>query len=273
MTDYFIEPAYKTAFDQLGLTSIDAIFGFEGDKNLSKANLAPHRSRIEFQIDKPHTTLFLKRYDRPPVIAQLKNRLSAKRRVSMGFAEFDAAKKLAESGINTPKAVAWGAQAGRLFEKRSFVILEKVPQGESLERRLPDCFSGPATPENLKMRRSFIGDLAKFIKKFHDTGCRHRDLYLCHIFHTADCQYFLIDLARVFRPAFFRERYLVKDLAQLNYSSPAKYFSNTDRMRFYFAYKARQGLASQDKTFIRKIIHKTRLIALHDANIRQRCKL
>jgi len=264
MTDFFIEPAYKTAFESAGLTSIEAIFAFQGDKNLSKANLAPHRSRIEFQIDKTETSLFLKRYDHPPVIAQLKNWISEKKPASLGFAEYEAMSKLLSLGINTPKVVAWGELRGRFFEKRSFIITEKVPQGESIERRLPDFFNYHATSENLKLRRQFIGRLAGFIRKFHNTGYRHRDLYFSHIFLSADGQFYLIDLARAFRPTVFADRYQVKDLAELNYSAPTRHFSNTDRIRFYIAYAGGQKLTSQDKTLIRKIIRKTGQIARHD---------
>jgi tRNA A-37 threonylcarbamoyl transferase component Bud32 len=265
MTVFFVEPAYIQAFEKVRLTSIEAVFAFQGDKNLSKANLAPHRSRIEFQVDTPTTTLFLKRYDNPPVTAQFKNWISAKKRVSFGFAEYETMSNLASLGINTPKVVAWGESQGVLFEKRSFIITEKVPQGESIERRLPDCFNNYTSPENLKVRRQFISRLAEFIKKFHDTGYRHRDLYFSHIFLTAGGQFYLIDLARAFRPAIFSQRYRVKDLAELNYSAPKKHFSNTDRLRFYMTYAGKDNLTAQDKTLIRRVIHKTMRIAGHDA--------
>jgi hypothetical protein len=274
--DFFIEPAYKKGLEKLGLTSVDAVFAFQTGKNLSKENLASYRSRIEFQVELPPTTLFMKRYNHPPIIVQLKNWLSAKKRVSCGFAEYEAARNLAKMGINTPRVVAWGQQCGILLEKRSFVIMEKVPRGESLERRLPDFFDGPATPENLKMRRWFIRDLAAFVWKFHETGYRHRDLYFCHIFRAADGQFYLIDLARAFRPILLDARYCVKDLAQLNYSAPVRYFSSADRLRFYIAYtgrpaspktasRGRPKLTSQDKILVKKIIRKTGRIARHDS--------
>jgi hypothetical protein len=236
MMDFFVEPDYKPAFEQLGLTSIEAVFAFQGVKNLTKANLAPHRSRIELQIESPATTLFLKRYDRPPVWTQLKNWLSAKKRISCAYAEFKASGDLQQLGINVPRMVAWGDSWGAIFEKRSFVIIEKVEQGVSLEKRLPDFFDGPATPENLKMRRQFIKELAVFVRKFHETGFCHRDLYFSHVFLKANGNFCLIDLARAFRPLFFSQRYRIKDLAQLHYSAPGKNFSKTDRLRFLQAY-------------------------------------
>ena len=263
--EFYVDPAYKKGLEQTGLSSIEDVFAFQGGENLAKDNLAKHRSRIEIQIESPVTTVFLKRYNRPPIMAQLKNWLSAKKRISCALAESDAAQNLALLGVNTPRVVAWGQQWGKIFEKCSFVILGKLPEGESLERHLPDFFNGPATSENLRARRRFIEQLAGFIREFHNTGYRHRDLYLCHIFRTPDGRFYLIDLARAFKPMFFCDRYRVKDIAQMHYSAPAGCFSGTDRLRFFLAYTGRPKLTPKDKTFIGKIVKKTGRIAHHDA--------
>jgi len=265
MTEFFIDPAYKAAFEQLGLNSIDSVFAFKGNQNLTKANLAPYRSRIEFQTKLPSTTFFLKRYENPPIMAQLKNWLSAKKPVSCALAEVEAAQKLAAIGINTPRMTAWGQSRGSFFEKRSFAAIEKIKDGVSLERSLPDFFNGPATKENLVLRRQFIRQLALFIRKFHDTGYRHRDLYLCHIFRVPDGRFYLIDLARAFKPMLLGEQYRVKDIAQLHYSAPAKYFSKTDRLRFLLAYLGREKLSAGDKNFARRITGKAKRMVRHDA--------
>jgi heptosyltransferase-2 len=260
---FFVKPAYKAGLQHLGLTSINAVFAFQAGINLTKDNLARHRSRIEFKIESPATTVFLKRYNRPPISAQLKNWLSAKKRISCGFAEVDAAQNLSAMGINTPRMVAWGQQWGAILEKRSFVIIEEI-LGISLERSLPDFFNGAETPEKLMMRRRFIGQLAAFIRKFHDTGYRHRDLYLCHIFRTLDDKFYLIDLARAFKPTLLCALFLIKDIAQLHYSAPAKYFSRTDRLRFLRAYLGRDKLDGRDRTFARRINNKAKRMAHHD---------
>jgi hypothetical protein len=265
MTEFFIDPAYKTGFERLGLTSIETVFAFGAGKNLAKANLASYRSRIEFQLELPAATVFLKRYDNPPVMAQLKNWLSAKKRVSCALAEVEAAQKLAAIGINAPKMVAWGQDWSGFLENRSFAVVEKIKDGVSLERSLPGFFDGPATKENLVLRRQFIRQLALFIRKFHDTGYRHRDLYLCHIFRVPDGLFYLIDLARAFRPAIFGEIYRLKDITQLHYSAPAKYFSKTDRLRFLQAYLGREKLNTGDKVFVRRIADKAGRMAKHDA--------
>ena len=261
---FFIDSAYKVAFEEIGLTCIDAVFSFAAGKSLTKHNLAPFRSRLQFEIKSPSATLFLKRYETPPVLVQIRNWVSHRSRRSCGFLEFESANELSEAGISTPKIISYGQQRGRLFEKRSFVITEKISNAESLERKLPDCFNGPATVENLELRRTFIAQLADFVKKFHQKKFRHRDLYFSHIFHSDDSEFYLIDLARVFKPFFSQQRFRIKDIAQIHYSAPAKHFSNSDRLRFYLRYTGDKKLTTKDKIFIHQVIKKAERMARHD---------
>jgi len=265
---FFINTDYKAALADLGLTSINAIFSFDTGKNLAKSNLAPYRSRLQFDIGAaqslPPTTVFLKRYDKPPVLVQLKNWLSHRRRISCASCEVEPIRELPAAGVCTPKIIAYGSQWDALFEKRSFIITEKIPGAEALERKLPDCFNDPPTTENLKSRRDFIARFAAFIKRFHQTGYCHRDLYFSHIFYRTDGTFYLIDLARAFKPTVLRRRFLIKDIAQIHYSAPASCFSRSDRLRFYLAYTARNRLTRRDKAFIRKVLIRTNRMAKHD---------
>ena len=265
---FFVHPDYVSAFGKLGLTTIEAVFSFNAGKNLSKNDLAAYRSRLQFEINPPASlapiTAFLKRYDRPPILTQIRNWLSLGTRASCAFSDFESANKLSAKGISTPKAISYGEQWATFFEKRSFIITEKIPSAESLERKLPDYFTAPATADNLRVRRSFIHQLAAFIKKFHDTNYCHRDLYLSHIFYSDNGRFYLIDLARAFQPHLFAKRFRRKDIAQLYYSAPARYFSRTDRLRFYLEYTGQTKVTSKDKAFIRKVTNKARRMARHD---------
>ncbi len=261
---FLVDGDYKAGLAGLGIDSIDGVFDFSGGENLAKKNLAAYRSRIRFDIKTPAATLFLKKYQSPPVLVQLKNWLAARRRVSCCFGDTVCSQHLAKKGIATPKVVAFGEVLGLVLERRSFVITEKIPDAKSLEMRLPDCFARPVTKLRLQQSRSFIKHLARFVKKFHDTGYRHRDLYLCHIFRSSTDEFYLIDLARTFRPMLLRRLYQIKDIAQLHYSAPAGYFSKTDRLRFYLAYAAKTRLSPADKRFIAKIGQKAIRMAKHN---------
>jgi len=299
---FFIDTDYKAAFSKTGITCLDSVFSFNAGKDLAKNNLAPYRSRMQFEISSPSAsgeqsrtiTLFLKRYDRPPILTQLQNWLWARKHVSCGAFDIEPANQLASAAIRTPKIICYGEQWGGLFEKRSFIVTEKIPNAKSLERELPGFFNcqnaegewatedteGTEKIENkelksvksvaknkaekLKLKREFIAQLANFIKKFHQTNYRHRDLYFSHIFYGDNGKFYLIDLARVFKPLVFGQRFRIKDIAQVHYSAPAKYFSNTDRLRFYLNYTGHKKLTRKDNVFIHKVINKAKRMARHD---------
>ncbi len=259
-----VDADYEKAFRQLGLLSIDDIFSFDKGENLSKSTLPSFRTRLMFQIGSPKTILFLKRYDNPPVLAQLKNWFSARRKESLGFSDFRIAEKLQSLGINTPKTVCYGWEDGTFFERKSFSVTEQIPDAQSLEKKLPPCFYASPSCEKRQQCRVFIRKLAGFIRKFHDTKFRHRDLYLSHIFYSNSGTFYLIDLSRTFKPIFLSERFRRKDLAQLFYSSPSKYFSKADRLRFYLALSGQNKLDNKGKRFINKVLQKTKQMARHD---------
>jgi hypothetical protein len=177
--------------------------------------------------------------------------------------EREAADCLAAAGIGTPRAIACGEQWGVLFERRSFLTTEGIRDSRSLEARLPSCFDGRLTTATRRERREFIRRLASFVRRFHETGYRHRDLYLSHIFYSNKGEFCLIDLARTSRPV-LRHRFQIKDVAQLYYSAPRGSFSRTDRLRFFLAYVNRPRLLPRDKTFIRRIMRKAHRMACHN---------
>src|SRR5690606_16628097 len=105
-----------------------------------------------------------------------------------------AAELLRVANISATQALAWGKSRAGGVEK-SFVILSAAA-GEPADRFLQ-------RPEGAKFVRALTQSLAELARRFHETGFRHRDFYLCHHFVNArdDGVYevTLIDLQRVFR--------------------------------------------------------------------------
>ena len=258
---YFVDSNYAEAFKKLGLTSFDALFSFDSGKDPGGSSLPKYRSRLEFTTSDPKKRLYLKRYNHPDAVTQIKNWFWHNARKSMMSFDLDPTKDLARAGIKTPKTVSYGEQWGVFFEKRSFIITEELPNAEPLEQKLPDCFEDISKTENLRQKRNFISRLSQFAKKFHDTGYRHRDFYLAHIFYSDDGTFYLIDLQRAFKPRILAERFRVKDIAQLYYSAPGSAFSRTDRLRFYKSYAGKKSLNARDKAFISKVVRKANRIA------------
>ena len=263
----YADKEIENLFIRLGFMSFDSIFDSGLGRDLPKSNMDSFRERRQFAITLPghdnSTRVFLKRYVRPPVFKQLYNWLAHRRRGSFAMLEHYTASVLSQNGVRTPHTLACGEQWGFFFEKRSFLMIQEVCDSESLDQSLPSYFDGRATAANLRLRRKFIRRLGVFIRRFHETGYRHRDLYFSHIFYSKSGKFCLIDLARAFKPI-RRERYRIKDIAQLHYSTPARYFSRTDRLRFYLAYAGRARLEPNDKLFIRKVVGKIKQILRHN---------
>ena len=82
----------------------------------------------------------------------------------------------------------------------------------------------------------------------------------------------LIDLQRVRwrRDGRVGRRWLVKDLAALNYSAPAAVVTQTDKVRFLREYLAQARLDAAARRLVRSVLAKTGRIARHDAKLRAR---
>jgi len=246
------------------LDSIEAVFAFEGGRDLAKANLAGFRSRCEFSLDESGVKYFLKRYNDVPILTQLKNWFSHRRRDATAHFDIGPSEELAVIGLRTARVVAYGSIFGGVFEKRSFVITEEITNAESLEKKLPGFVSNPLGSADYRARREFIEKLADFARRFHETGFRHRDFYLCHIFLNGEGQFYLIDLQRAFKPLLGKCRYRIKDITQLYYSSPGQIFTRADRLRFYLRYRAKARITLADRLFIRALKSKAWRMADHD---------
>ena len=114
-----------------------------------------------------------------------------------------------------------------------------LPAAAGTEARPTDARRIEAAPVTRGAARfDVVERLARFVTAFHQTGLTHRDLYLCHVFAELDPsgrqppRFSLIDLARTHRLRWRRTRWLVKDLAQLDFSARQIGASRGDRLRF-----------------------------------------
>jgi len=262
---FYIDSDYIAALRSAGIDSMDAVFAFDGGDDLGKANLARYRSRRRFVLPETGRTCYLKRYDRPPIGRQIRNWVDHLAHASTAASDWQPAAQLASAGIKTARIIAYGEEWNwMVVERRSFVIMEEIANARSLEDRLPQYFYDSAPLENVSQKREFIEKLADFARRFHDTGLRHRDFYLCHIFMTADEDLYLIDLQRTFRPMVMDKRLRVKDIAQLHYSAPGRIISSADRLRFYLRYVGQEGLTRADRCFLKCVRNRAWRMAEHD---------
>jgi hypothetical protein len=257
-----VDPALTESLAAAGLRTLDDMFGLPNAERLDKATLPAWRQRLRVELP-GIGTCYLKRYTSPPLAAQLRRMVSGHPTRSTARIEWEQIRRLEKAGTDSVKRVAFGEEMSGLWERRSAILLAEVP-GESLEQRVQ------RRPE--RASPSWIRGLAGFVAGFHRAGYVHRDLYLCHVFVELpgpEPVFRLIDLARMIKPRFRYRRWLVKDLASLNYSTPPSAATASDRLRFLKAYLGVRRLGPADRRLARQIAAKTRRIARHDARLRR----
>ncbi|MEO6035432.1 MAG: lipopolysaccharide kinase InaA family protein [Verrucomicrobiota bacterium] len=252
----FIHSSWARILESNGLRSLDDFFKVAGT-SLSKPGLGKrYRAQIELKNGGKSAVVFLKRYNGESWRGLWRRRFEDHEASAIALREVFVAQALQKLGINTFLPLAWGWRGPWGPSQKSFVLMSRV-EGESLENWVPKRFANAR--DTWRKKIGLIESLAQFSQRLHGSGWFHRDFYLCHIFiHEAGGgdQLALVDLARMFRPRWPR-RWLIKDLAQLNFSAAPEFFSKTLRLRFAQKYFGTGRFSDEDKIVLRKIIRRT----------------
>jgi tRNA A-37 threonylcarbamoyl transferase component Bud32 len=269
--DIQIEPRVKEILEKAGLGSFREIINCSSGKSLRKPGLQSYRDRVRLELTDQtgnRRVFFLKRYVRPPVREQLRRLWESRGAHGTAWREAHFARELARQGIATLRTVAFGEQMRGKLEQASFVMTAEV-RGESLEQLANRAAADPTAVPSWRDRVEIIRQLALITRRLHENGFFHRDLYLCHLFLTRNADggivLQLIDLARMIEKPWSGRRWMVKDLASLEYSSPQGLVTRADRVRFLYYYQgdfARRG--GIDRGLIDDILSRTRRMARHD---------
>lgn len=252
-----------------GLDSLRALFELRSAESLDKPGLEPWRERLRVNVESPNgsCTMYLKRFCHPPAAARRALLRSSTRARSTAELEWIWMRRLAATEIPCVRPVAYGHQLRGRRELRSAVLMQEVP-GRSLE-----WWMGKWMPTDHIRVQSLIKPLADLVSRFHAAGYVHRDLYLSHVFYDpsrpAPDSLCLIDVQRVMLPRWRRRRWVIKDLAALNFSTPVGLVSRTDRLRWLKLYLGRDEVHGPVRQLIYAITAKSRSIARHERRRRR----
>jgi hypothetical protein len=264
LNDLTVVTGYRALLEANGLDSLDSLFSFDNGQLLSKPGLAGWRERwrLTLDADGETRTFYLKRFRDPPRSVRREVAKSRSGAESVAGLEWIWMNRLAGDGIPCPSPVAFGQQLDGTREMRSAVITAAV-QGASLESWVRRW----GQPDRLIVR-GLIRPVARLVAGLHRAGYVHRDLYLSHVFYDptapAERGLRLIDLQRVFRPRWRMRRWIVKDLAALEYSTPVRLVSRADRLRWLREYLGKAKLDASARRLCYLIVGKAQRIARHD---------
>ena len=264
---FWVRPGFESVLAALGLDNLNAVFNWNSGQRMDKPGLEGWRQRWRVALPDGWGSGYLKRFVHPPFRRQMQRWLSGTPRWSTAGIEWRNARQLADAGITAAEPIAFGQEVAGVWERRSFILLGEVA-GQSLERWLPVYLPAATRDPHKQARRKRLERLARFVARFHRAGFVHRDLYLSHLFMDAggadvagEGEFCLIDLQRVFRPRWRRRRWVVKDLAALNFSTPLERVNARERMRFLYRYVRDSGYSGSVRSLAWDVEAKTRFIA------------
>ena len=141
----------------------------------------------------------------------------------------------------------------------SFLITESIENCDKLSDLLADSKKSPTPPLALRQISVRVANLARTM---HSAGLHHQDFYLGHLMQSQKNPeaIYIIDLGRVHKQTHLSQRWIIKDLAQLNFS--ASTVPLFQRLRFLREYLGRP-LTDKDRHLMARIQLKTNAIARH----------
>lgn len=238
--------AYADLLERSGMSDFEAVYGFDGGETVKNI---PARwvTRIALMDGERERVFFLKRHrpERPHTLRRMIARCTGGA-VSEGLGEFRTLCAFRENELPTVTPVVAGECHDPDGRVRSFVMTEDfhpLRQLEALIRRQPDIFAGEAGRRFKSVLMGCIGWLAR---RMHDSGFNHKDFNATHILvdtsgYPEAVQLALFDLQRVAKRKVGRFRWIIKALAELNYTLPDALFGEEDREALFSAYKGKSS--------------------------------
>ncbi len=243
---------FSRLLEDSGLRTVSAFMEFEGGEVVKQLVVDRRTDRIRIPGREAEFVGFLKRHRRPRWSEYLKAWLRLTRPILGARGEWEAIWRFHNAGLPTMTPVAFGeCQTG------SFVLTESLEPGQKL--------SALAMEPGLKApsRHRLVREVADLARRMHDAGLHHQDFYLGHLLCRIDQAHepvHVLDLGRARCLRRLGSRWIIKDLAQLNYSS--RNLTSTDRLRFLTRYLGRRP-GDEDRRFLDRVVRKSRAIARH----------
>lgn len=229
------------------------------------------RMRLQLEGAGGSEVFYLKRHDRPKWLKRLSRTLGLISGDSTGRRELSNIFGLKALGL-TRLTVAAAGETGPT--DGSFIMTEELDRHKPLNAFLKEFLSRTDQAGFLKKKRELIRAVGSCVRRLHEAGMDHRDLYLCHLFVRPDDpaeSLSLIDLQRISRHRRVRWWGRIKDLAALNYSAGQVGVSRADRLRFVLEYFQTRHLNRGQRRLLWLVEFKTGRISRHDRRLQANC--
>lgn len=186
--------------------------------------------------------------------------------------EWRAIRALESIGLKTMRIAAYGEEGINPATRKSFVVTDALHDTQSLEKWAPKFLAAEGFDGKIRLKRAIITKIAKIGRRLHTNGINHRDFYLCHLLldlseetglSLDNLTLYVIDLHRMQIRKRVPQRWAVKDIAGVFFSSMDLGLTSTDLFRFMQHYRNESlgNIMRSDRAFWSKVL--TRAVRLY----------
>jgi hypothetical protein len=265
INDLLIRADYVKLLRDHGLVTLEALFGFAQGEALPSAGMGGMQERLRLGLEDRRGEVHmchLSRYVSPPATVQRHQRWTCPEAQSTAGVEWCRLLALGDAGIPCATPVAFGEELENNQEARSAVIATSVP-GQSLDFWITQW----QAMHRGQIRRVFT-PMARLLQRLHRRGFVHHSLSLGNIYYDLEapldrCVH-VVNAQRVMQPQARQTRWIIKDLAALDFAIPPELMSTCDRVRFLKRYLGVRRLDPEHKRLIQRVAIKSRRLARHE---------
>lgn len=248
-----INQAFRQLFQEQGWTDFATIWSQTADAAVAK-KLRTDRITLRFSLNDQgeQRYFYIKRHGRSSWKEYLKPLLRLTWPILGARNEWNAILAFHTIGLPTMTPVAFGESG-----TQSFLITESLENC----RKLSELRFDATSPSQAAMRARFVRQIAQLTRKMHGAGIHHQDFYLGHLLQSQPHpdRIYIIDLGRVRKHQTLSTRWIIKDLAQLDFSADATPFEQVRFLRDYLG----RPLTTDDRRLMARIQSKKAAIARH----------
>jgi heptose I phosphotransferase len=229
--------------------------------------------RLVLEAGGRRLVVYLKRHYRLPRWRGLLAALWPGKRWSPALEEWQHLEWARDQGLPVPGSVAAGEFLGPWGRLQSVLAIEELLEMIPLNEAIPLAEAQLEAQYFQKWKRSLVREIARLSRMLHDRRAFQKDHYLCHFYiRAADVRchpewrgrVHIIDLHRLGLHRWTWPLWLVKDLAQLLYSSEIVGVNALDRLRFWRAYSGAIRGSLATRLLRRAILFKWRRYRQHN---------
>jgi heptose I phosphotransferase len=191
-----------------------------------------------------------------------------------------------EQGVPVPASVAAGELVGPAGKLSSFLVVEELTGMLALHQAVPLAATRLAAEQFREWKRGLAAEMARLSRLLHDRRHFHKDLYLCHFFiHRDDTgrlpeggrqawrgRVVLIDLHRLTHHPWTWWWWLLKDLAQLLYSSEVPGVDARDQVAFWKHYRGPAARRTPSRWLRKLVVLRWRRYRSHNLRRKQKTR-